>query len=50
MQRVIMKSEIHGATEIRAVVDFEQSCQLRGVLQMISRVIAHTICEQAAVA
>ena len=42
MQRVIMKSEIHGATEIRAVVDFEQSCQLR--------VIAHDICEQAAVA
>jgi hypothetical protein len=42
MQRVIMKSEIHGATEMQAVVDFERSCQLR--------VIAHTICEQAAVA
>jgi hypothetical protein len=39
MQRVIMKSEIHGATETRAVADFEQSCQLR--------VIAHDICEQA---
>ena len=42
MQRVIMKSEIHDATEIRAVVDFELSCQLR--------VIARDICEQAAVA
>ncbi|HEY6781773.1 MAG TPA: hypothetical protein VI296_00930 [Candidatus Dormibacteraeota bacterium] len=50
MQRVIMKSEIHGATELRAVVDFEQSCQLLGVSPVISRVIAHSICEQAAVA
>jgi aspartate 1-decarboxylase len=42
MQRVIMKSKIHGATETQAVVDFEQSCQLR--------VITYSICEQAAVA
>jgi aspartate 1-decarboxylase len=26
MQRVIMKSKIHRATETRAVLDFERSC------------------------
>lgn len=50
MQRVIMKSETHGATETRAVVHFERSCDLRDVLPVISRVIAHNIGEQAAVA
>ena len=50
MQRVIMKSNIHGATETRAMVDFERSCELRDVSAVISRVIANHTCEQAAIA
>ncbi|HEV3275118.1 MAG TPA: hypothetical protein VG299_09685 [Candidatus Dormibacteraeota bacterium] len=47
MQRVIMKSKIHGATS-RVVVDFDASCHTRDVAPVISRGIAGNIREQAA--
>ena len=50
MQRVIMKSKIHGATVTRAVVDFEASCHARDVAPVSSRGIAGDIREQAAIA
>jgi hypothetical protein len=49
MQRVIMKSKIHGATA-RVVVDFEASYQTRDVAPVYSRGIAGNIREQAAIA
>ncbi|MFZ0919331.1 MAG: hypothetical protein WB793_00195 [Candidatus Dormiibacterota bacterium] len=49
MQRVIMKSKIHGATA-RVVVDFEASCHARDVAPVFSRGIAGDIREQAAIA